>query len=144
MVRDPYLRKRQVELKEQIAELGSKKKQIQLALESLGLTDGQKKKAWDSDVELAKLRTKWVGQIKEIEEKLKPIKNELREVHEKMEVANNGIVMELLREIFSQQQLSEIKQEIGRRANGEQPYPLGLDLKNLEKYKTDYTKYRNF
>lgn len=83
-------------------------------------------------------------QITEFNKQLSELRLEFNQEHIKEDAEKNIALMGVFKEIFNDAQRKEIMEEIDRRRKGESPIPLGLDFKELDRYKNDYHKFRNF
>lgn len=135
-------------LKEKRSDLSLKKRDVEDKLSAIRsmykITDNNiknrsvikaPKEVWD-------LRKQYSDELTELNNNLSLVNKDIREFQLKVESERNVALMGVFKEIFNDAQRFEIFKEIDRRRNGETPYPLGLDFKELQRYKDGYFKYR--
>lgn len=131
----------------QLKVLGKEKIRIQLLIKELrdkyDITDNRTRtrsklvpsEIWD-------LRAEYVKQVKELDEKIEPIRKKWRDQNLQLDKEENVALRTVFAEIFGDQQREEIYKEVERRRNGEMPIPTGYDFKELQRYKDERYKYK--
>jgi uncharacterized protein (DUF3084 family) len=143
MIHEQTLRSQHAKIKAELEALNAKRKEIQKALESLGLTENQKRKLYNVEERTVFFRQNLLDQLYEIEQQQSVLIKKRKELGKLIDETEQKIIKRMFREMFSVHQLEEIGKEARRRAEGEHPIPLGFDFKELERYKEGYYKYRN-
>lgn len=141
-------------LKAERDELSAKKNDLSLQIRDLGIS---KQAAWKfengksealnnltaEELQLFQKRKALAKEIMKAEKRFTELNTELRELYTKQDSEKNMQVMNIFKEIFSDGQRALIYEEIDRRMNGEEPRPIGLNIKDFEDYKLKYYSYRD-
>jgi hypothetical protein len=144
MLKDTQTIKRLDEIRLVISNFSKMRADLQKKLASLGLSPAQiKNRSSTIPNEIWLYRDGIVAELKKLEEEVLPIRQKFRELHFEHDQQKNKYVMEVFREIFSDDQRMEIYTEVNRRIQGENPIPTGYNFKDLEKYKNGYYEYKN-
>lgn len=151
MFKNTVLRRSQESIKRDIKSITDEMTIVQFDLkrlkETYGITDNNRRNRSATNStkvpkEVWAERDIYVQRIEDLKTRVGPLRQELRELHIAEDTERNIALMGVFREIFNDSQRKEIMNEVDRRRGGETPMPLGLDFKELERYKQGYHKYR--
>lgn len=143
MIKDAVGRSHVESIRAKRKELAKEKSDIIKRLRSLGLTATQKsnRSSTVSD-EIWQLRDIYVEKLSELDSELSELNAKFKEIHSVVDANENKIVRVLFREIFSEDQIASIWDEVRNRADGGEPIPVGLNFKDLNRYKEGFYSYR--
>lgn len=137
-------------LEKQIGEIFAKKKvlgdrqhELERLITALGISYNQvQSRSIHVPQEKWELRDKYVSELYEIKEKLRPLNDQLQNLYRERDSGRNLVLIEIFKELFSREQIDMINREAARRVNGDPPIKVNLDWKNLEEYKANATRYK--
>lgn len=130
------------------SELVNKKNEIVVELKNLGLTENQKYKLNNGSPmkhipeEIKNKRKLLSHKMIAIEKEITPIKNELSNLHRQKDAEKNKQLMNIFKEVFTQDQIIEIKTEAERRMNGEPPFKMSFSLNDSIELRNERNKYK--
>lgn len=135
---------RQRRIKEERATLSARMMELRQIISGLGITPSQVKlRSKNIDERSWMVRDNCLAEIAQIEQKLIVLNKERMELHGELSARKNNSVMRVFDEIFSDEQKILIYKEAERRRNGEEPIPIGLNLKDLDRYKEGFYEYKS-
>lgn len=134
-------------LKKERERLTLKQMEISIALREFNIS---KQAAWKSnrgkinkiDPDLLARRNATSQEIEKTKSELIKINGELRECYKEKESEKNAKLLEVFKEIFTQDQIIEIRQEAERRMRGEHPFLLSFSIKEGIDDKQRASKYK--
>jgi hypothetical protein len=147
MISNYVLRTKVDNLKKRKSGLSRRKSEIQQALVDCGVSKNQAYKINQGlNVMVADgtilNRQRLIKELKNIEDEFRDVNASLRECHIQSEAETNGELFKIFKEIFTQDQIIEIKEEAQRRISGEPPMKVSFSVKDAIEHKNQKYKYR--
>jgi hypothetical protein len=135
-------------IKDEISGLAKEKFDLAEAIKALCIS---KQAAWKHKQGLIKnpvndnlfaIREKYAARITEIEGVISSLHDESRELHRLKESDKNGKLLEIFGEIFTPEQMLEMKKEAERRMAGEHPFRLSFNIQEAVQIKEQLLRSR--
>lgn len=144
MISNFNIRHKQRIVKDKIHAISKKRSEVQMALGSLGINENQKRKQNPTfvDNEVLIFRRKLIAELKSLELEAIDLNKERVRLGDLLESERNKELMKIFREIMSQDQLIEIREESENRMEGGEPKALSFSFKRCEEFKKLHYQYR--
>lgn len=148
MISNYVLRTKIDALKKEKRALVERKTELEVLFRECGLSKNQAYKLNKTGIstksnETIVKRSTLGKKLVELEKKFVSVNNELRKCYSEEEAEKNVKLMEVFRDIFTQDQMIEIKQEAERRIRGESGFKFSFSVKDAEQAILDSKRYRS-
>lgn len=147
MISNHVLTSKRNRIAEQRDNLVNKKKELTLEIQQYGIT---KQAAWKHrtgksdaiDMEVIDERAKVSNQIRKIDFEIAELNTEIRTIQADIESAKNRELINVFKEIFTREQMIEIRIEAERRIDGGHPFKLSFNVQESIKIAEERAKYK--
>lgn len=123
--------------------LTEKKRDLQASISSLGVSANQAyKRPSTIPEETFLLRDNWVSETLKLDKEIIKLNDLLRPLYREKESEKNKQLMNIFKEIFSQEQIIEIREETERRMRGELLLPISFTIRDSLQHTEDMKRYK--